>query len=117
MARELRSNFQIPENFEFPEVLPRTCRKQQTMADPNVVAAIVAVPETLHVNPYHGKFNPQLKQVKRFLKRKPRVCLGTSASLQQRKIPREFVAYYKQNIHRWAQWLLEPHKNMMARSM
>ena len=53
MARELRSNFQIPENFEFPEVLPITCRKQRTMADPNAAAAAVAVPETWHVNPYH----------------------------------------------------------------
>ena len=53
MARELRSNFQIPENFEFPEVLPRTRRQQRTMADPNTAAAVVAVPETWHVNPYH----------------------------------------------------------------
>ena len=53
MARELRSNFRIPENFELPEVLPRTSRQQQTMADPNAAAAVVAVPETWHVNPYH----------------------------------------------------------------
>ena len=53
MARELRSNFWIPENFEFPEVLPRTSRQQRTMADPNAAAAVVAVPETWHVNPYH----------------------------------------------------------------
>ena len=58
MARELRSNFQIPENFEFPEVLPRTSRQQQTMADPNAAAVVVAVSETWHVNTYHGKFNP-----------------------------------------------------------
>ena len=58
MARELRSNFQIPENFEFPEFLPRTRLQQQKMADPNAAAVVVAVPETWHVNPYHGKFNP-----------------------------------------------------------
>ena len=52
MARELRSNFQIPENFEFQEVLQRTLRQQLTMADPNAAAAVVAVPETWHVNPY-----------------------------------------------------------------
>ena len=46
MARELRSNFRIPENFEFPAVLPRTSQQQRTMADPNVAAAVVAVPET-----------------------------------------------------------------------
>ena len=62
MARELRSNFQIPENFEFPEVLPRTRQKQRTMADPVIAAAAAAaVPETWHVNPYHGKFNPSTK--------------------------------------------------------
>ena len=44
MARELRSNFQIQETFEFPEVLPRTCRQKRTMADPNTAAAVVAVP-------------------------------------------------------------------------
>ena len=31
------------------------------MADPNEAAAVVAVPETWHVNPYHGKFNPSTK--------------------------------------------------------
>ena len=45
MARELRSNFQIPENFEFPEVLPRTRLQQRTMADPVIAAAAdAAVP-------------------------------------------------------------------------
>ena len=44
MARELRSNFRIPENFECPAVLTRTSRKQRTMADPNADAAVVAVP-------------------------------------------------------------------------
>ena len=61
MERKLRSNFQIPENFEFPEVLPRTRRQQRIMADPNAAAAAVAVPETWHVNPYNGKFNPSTK--------------------------------------------------------
>ena len=61
MARDLRSNFQIPENFEFPELLPRTRRQQRTMADPNAAAAVVAVRETSHVNPYHGKFNASTK--------------------------------------------------------
>ena len=55
MARELRSNFQIPENFEFPEVLPRTRQQQRTMADNNIAAAVVAIPETCHVNTYHKK--------------------------------------------------------------
>ena len=58
MARELRSNFWIPEIFEFPAVLTKTSRQQRTMADTNTAAAVVAVPETWHVNPYHGKFNP-----------------------------------------------------------
>ena len=31
------------------------------MAGPNAAAAVVAVPETWHVNPYHGKFNPSTK--------------------------------------------------------
>ena len=31
------------------------------MADTNLAAAVVAVPETWHVNPYHGKFNPSTK--------------------------------------------------------
>ena len=31
------------------------------MADPNASAVVVAVPETWHVNPYHGKFNPSTK--------------------------------------------------------
>ena len=62
MARELRSNFQIPENFESPEVLPRTRRQQRTMSDPAIAAAAsAAVPETWHVNPYHEKFNPSTK--------------------------------------------------------
>ena len=61
MARELRSNFQIPEIFELPEVLPRTCQQQQTMADPNAAAAAVAVPETWYLNPYHSKLNPSTK--------------------------------------------------------
>ena len=58
MARELRSNFQIPENFEFPEVLPRT-RRKRTMAGPVIASA--SVPETWHINPYHRKFNPSTK--------------------------------------------------------
>ena len=61
MARELRSDFQIPEIFEFPEVLPRTRQQQQTMADTNSAAVVVAVPETWHVNSYHKKFNPSTK--------------------------------------------------------
>ena len=61
MARELRLNFQIPEIFEFPEVLQRTRRQQRTMADTNAAAAAVAVPETWHVNPYHRKSNPSTK--------------------------------------------------------
>ena len=61
MARELRSNFWIPENFEFLAVQPITSRQQRIMADPNAAAAVVAVPETCHVNPYHGKFNPSSK--------------------------------------------------------
>ena len=61
MARELRSNFQIPEIFEFPEVLARTCRQQRIMADPNAAAAAVYVPEPWHVNPYNGKCNPSTK--------------------------------------------------------
>ena len=48
------------------------------------------------------------------MKRKPRVCLRTNASLQQRNIPREFVAYYKQNLHRWAQWLLESRRQTLG---
>ena len=44
MVRELRSNFQIPEHFEFPEVLPRNRRQQRTMAEPNAAAAVVAIP-------------------------------------------------------------------------
>ena len=70
MARELRSNFRIPENFEFPAVLPRTSRQQLTMADPNAAAAVVAVPETWHVNPYHGKFNPSTKAGQAILENK-----------------------------------------------
>ena len=31
------------------------------MADPNAAAAVVAVPEIWHVNPYQGKFNPSTK--------------------------------------------------------
>ena len=58
MARELHSNFQIPETFELPEVLPITLRQQRTMADPNAAAAVGSITETWHVNPYHGKFNP-----------------------------------------------------------
>ena len=61
VARELNSDFWIPENFEFPEVLPITRRQQQKMTDPNAAAFAVAVPETWHVNPYHGKFNPSTK--------------------------------------------------------
>ena len=62
MARELRSNFQIPENFELPEALPITRRQQRTMSDPVITAAAApAVPETWHVNPYHAKFNPSTK--------------------------------------------------------
>ena len=47
MAKELRSNFQIPENSEFPEVLPKTRRQQRTMVDPNEAAAAADVPEIL----------------------------------------------------------------------
>ena len=61
MARGLRSNFQIPEIFVFPEGLPRTRRQQRTMADPNAAAVVLDVPETWHLNPYHGKFDPSTK--------------------------------------------------------
>ena len=87
------------------------------MADPNAATGVVAIPETWHVNLYHGKFNPSTKAGQAVFEKKPRVCLRTNASLQQGNIPREFFAYYKQNIHRWAQWLLESRKNMMPRAM
>ena len=61
MARELRSNFQIPENFEFPEVLPRTRRQERKIADTNAAPADIAVPETWHINPYRGKLNHSTK--------------------------------------------------------
>ena len=71
------------------------------MAYPVIVdAAAAAVPETRHVNPYHGKFNPSTKAGQAILKRKPRTCLRTGTSLQQINIPREFVAYCKENLHR-----------------
>ena len=82
----------IPEIFEFPAVLPRTSPQQRTMADTNSDAAVVAVPETWHVNPYQEKFNPLTKA--------GQAIFETNASLQQRKIPGEFVAYYEQNLHR-----------------
>ena len=31
------------------------------MSDPNAAAVVVAVTETWHVNPCHGKFNPSTK--------------------------------------------------------
>ena len=31
------------------------------MLDPNAATAVVAVPETWHVNPFHGKSNPSTK--------------------------------------------------------
>ena len=84
------------------------------MADPVISAAAAAsVPETWHVNPYHSKFNPSTKAGQAIFKRKLRACLRMSVSLQQRNIPRVFVAYCKQNIHRWLHWLLESRKNMM----
>ena len=78
------------------------------------VAAAAAFPETWHINPYHGKFNPSNKAGQAI---KTRACLRTSASLQQRNISREFVAYCKRNFHLWAQWLLESRNNMMPRVM
>ena len=72
------------------------------MADPVIAAAAAAaVPETWNVNPYHGKFDPSTKVGQEILKRKPRACLRTSASKQQRNITREFVAYCKLNLHSW----------------
>ena len=70
MVRELRLSFQIPEIFEFPEVLPRTRQQKQIMANPNAAAAAVAVPETWHVNPYHRKFNPSTKTGKEIFEKK-----------------------------------------------
>ena len=61
ISNDLRSNFQIPKKFEFPEVLPRTRQHQPTIADTNAAAAVLAVPERWHVNPYHGKFNSSTK--------------------------------------------------------
>ena len=41
------------------------------MADPVIVsAAAAAVPETWHVNPYHGKFNPSTKAGQAIFERK-----------------------------------------------
>ena len=40
------------------------------MADPNAAAVVVAVPETWHVNPYHGKFNPSTKAVQAIFEKK-----------------------------------------------
>ena len=71
MARELRSNFQIPENFEFKEVLPRTRQQQRTMADTVIAAAhAAAFLETWYVNTYHGKFNPSTKAGKATFEKK-----------------------------------------------
>ena len=43
------------------------------MADPNVAAAVLAVPETWHVNPYHGKFNPSTKAGQAIFEKKTNV--------------------------------------------
>ena len=67
MTRNLRSNFHLPENFEFPDAHPRTRRQERTIADPN---AVVAVPETWNINPYHGKFNPSPKTGQQIFEKK-----------------------------------------------
>ena len=76
MARELRSNFQIPESFELQEVLPRTHQQQQKMDDPNAAAAAVAVPETWHVNTYHRKYNPSTKAGQAIFEKKTQSLLA-----------------------------------------
>ena len=40
------------------------------MADPNAATVVVAVPETWHVNPYHGKFNPSTKEGQEIFEKK-----------------------------------------------
>ena len=40
------------------------------MVDPNAATAVVAVSETWHVNPYHGKFNPSTKAVQAIFEKK-----------------------------------------------
>ena len=87
------------------------------MADPNAYAVVVAVPETWHVNPYHRKFNPSTKVGQVIFEKKSKGLPGDERFNAQRNIPSKFVAYYKRNLHRWAQWLLESRNNMMPRSM
>ena len=117
MARELRSNFQIPENFEFPEVLPRTRRQQRTMADPNVAAVVVAIQETWHVNPYNGNFNPSTKPGQEIFEKKTKGLPADERFTATKKDSQEIFSYFKHNLHSWEQWLLVYRKNMMPRAM
>ena len=60
MARTLRSSFQLPEIFEFPEIPRRTCRQPRIMKIDDDASALAApaVAEQWSVNPYHRNFNP-----------------------------------------------------------
>ena len=55
MARELRSNLQLPEIFELPEIPRRARRQPRTMAMDATAPATPAVAEQWSALPYHGR--------------------------------------------------------------
>ena len=57
------------------------------MADPNVAAAVVSVPETWHVNPYHGKFNPSTKAGQAIFEKKTKVLPADERFTATKKDP------------------------------
>ena len=63
------------------------------------------------------KFNPSTKAGQAIFEKKTKGLPADERFTAAKKDSQEFVTYYKQNIHRWAQWLLESRKNMMARAM
>ena len=117
MARELRSNFQIPEHFEFSEILPRTRQQQRTMDDPYAAAVVVAVPKTWHVNPYYGKFNPSNKAGQVIFEKKTKGLPADERFTATKKDSQGILCLLQEKLHSWSQWLLESRKNMMARAM
>ena len=87
------------------------------MADPNAAAAVVAVPETWHVNPYRGKFNPSTKAGQAIFEKKTKGLPADERFAATKKYSQAIRRLLHANLHRWVQWLLEFLKNLMPRAM
>ena len=96
-------NFLTQYSFIKMERLQREAHKRYSNevaeGDELPLNAVVAVPETWNINPYHGKFNPSTKTGQQIFEKKTKGLPRTIVSPHQKWIRRRFVAFFKHDLH------------------